>query len=123
MKKIVLLTSILSISASLCLAQKYEFKELKHTHIKGAPKLMAPQILTDENGSPIFPAKGGYVAVALYDWDRDGKKDLLVGDYAQKEQSNIMVYKNVGTDKKPIYSENPFQAKNNSGEVMYINGA
>ena len=43
----------------------------------------------------------GYSAPTVVDWDRDGKKDLLVGQF---NQGNIRFYRNVGTDASPAFN-------------------
>ncbi len=44
----------------------------------------------------------------MYDWDSDGKKDLLVGqNYIDKNRVNhgyIRFYKNIGTDSAPLFN-------------------
>ena len=63
-------------------------------------------------GSPVFNAKpylmdggstlttGNEASTAVVDWDRDGKKDLLCGNY----YGNVYFWKNVGTDEDPQFN-------------------
>lgn len=101
---------------------KFEFKEIKHTVIKGAPKLSAPEFIVDENGMPITVGKSAYSAPLIYDWDGDGKKDILIGEFGHAKESNIVIHLNKGSNKKPKYSSTSFYAKDKMGEKLYING-
>jgi hypothetical protein len=47
---------------------------------------------------------------AVGDWNRDGKKDLLIGD----EYGNIRYYENVGTDASPLF---------NGAEILQVGGS
>lgn len=44
----------------------------------------------------------------VYDWDGDGKKDLLVGnsytDQNTRSHGYVTFYKNTGTDSRPLFS-------------------
>ena len=44
----------------------------------------------------------------VYDWDSDGKKDLLVGhNYIDRDRVNhgyVSFYKNIGTDSAPVFN-------------------
>ncbi len=56
----------------------------------------------DVNGSPfnvIFPTP------CAYDWDGDGKKDLLVGQFSS---GKIHLLLNSGTDNAPVFSSKSF---------------
>lgn len=44
---------------------------------------------------------GQYSAPHVYDWDADGKKDLLVG---QLDLGKIRFYRNVGTNNSPTFN-------------------
>lgn len=46
------------------------------------------------------------VSPRVLDWDRDGKKDLLIGD---GRGAQIRIWKNVGTDSSPAFSTNHIQ--------------
>lgn len=105
---------------SFSFAQNYEFEDIKLTHIKGAQKLSPPQFIKTENGKAIMIDKAGQANPALYDWNNDGKIDLLVGEFWK--ESKILVYLNNGTNKKPKYSNEPFYAENNKGEKLFIKG-
>ncbi len=51
-----------------------------------------------------FIDSGRYIAHSgpqLFDLDRDGKTDLLVGNF----KGHIQVFRNVGTNEKPVYED------------------
>lgn len=50
-------------------------------------------------GKPI-DVDTGHAAPALHDWDGDGVRDLLVGQFGD---GKLRIYKNFGTDKAPRY--------------------
>jgi len=64
-----------------------------------APPELSPgqKILCD--GAPIDVEVGHLVPVVL-DWNNDGKKDLLVGQFSG---GKIRLYLNTGTDKEPVF--------------------
>ena len=45
---------------------------------------------------------GSYGAPLAVDWDGDGRKDLLCGQY---DQGRIRFYPNVGTDEAPVFTD------------------
>ncbi len=61
-----------------------------------APKVGAPVKLKD--GSDPLDVTVGHAAPLVVDWDKDGKKDLLVGQFGD---GKLRVYLNKGTDKEP----------------------
>lgn len=103
-------------------AQSFEFNKVVYTSIKGAPHFAQPVLLTTENGEPISIEKLGQAAPALYDWDGDGKLDLLVGDFAKGLKSNISVFLNKGHRRKPRLSDTCFLATDCTGEPLRIEG-
>ncbi|MFN0058071.1 MAG: hypothetical protein ACKVX7_06405 [Planctomycetota bacterium] len=42
----------------------------------------------------------GHAAPYLYDFDRDGKRDLLVGQF---KEGKLRIYRNLGTNAQPKY--------------------
>jgi len=87
-----------------------DFPELINADIPGAPKLGKPQLIMGETG-PVKGEGAGWAAPAVYDWDGDGKKDLLIGEFGSGMQilksigHFIRVYKNIGNDGAPKFSE------------------
>ncbi len=87
------------------------FPKLIYTAIPGAPKLSDPQLLMGKTG-PLISEGMGWAAPAVYDWNGDGKKDLLIGEFGSglenKERAVgnfVRVYQNIGTDKDPKFSD------------------
>jgi hypothetical protein len=87
------------------------FPKLIQTKIPGAPKLCDPQLLMGET-IPLMAEGMGWAAPAVYDWDGDGKKDLLIGEFGSglenKERAVgnfIRIYQNLGTDENPKFSD------------------
>lgn len=104
-----------------------EFPELKFNRIKGAPALSKPFLVMGET-APITTDKHGLCAPALWDWDGDGKRDLLVGEFETnssdfpmgKDGSTIRVYLNVGSDSAPEFTDEFFYAEDAEGTVMEV---
>ncbi|OFY43275.1 MAG: hypothetical protein A2X18_13115 [Bacteroidetes bacterium GWF2_40_14] len=88
-----------------------DFPKLLQPDISGAPKLSDPQLLMGKTG-PLISEGMGWAAPAVYDWNGDGKKDLLIGEFGSglenKERAVgnfVRVYQNIGTDKDPKFSD------------------
>ena len=70
--------------------------------------LAAAFVLQSELGKPVrLEADGkpidteiGHATAAVYDWDGDGKRDLLVGQFGS---GMMKVYKNHGTNDAPTF--------------------
>lgn len=101
------------------------FPEFEQPTIKGAPKLQRP-FLVMGGTKPVLTEKHGLVAPALWDWDGDGKRDLLLGEFETggeelgDKASTIRVYKNIGTDSAPKFSDEWFYAKDTEGNTMFV---
>lgn len=87
------------------------FPELIHTNIPGAPKLGTPQLIMGDS-KPVMGEGYGWAAPAVYDWDDDGKKDLLIGEFGSgREDKGVIVgnfsrvYLNKGTDVAPAFND------------------
>jgi hypothetical protein len=85
------------------------FPELMMTEIPGAPNLGNPMLIAGTEAS--IKSEGmGLAAPAYYDWDGDGTKDLLIGEFAsgvEKGNNNghfIRVFKNEGTSEVPSFT-------------------
>lgn len=93
-----------------------DFKRVVYTDIAGAPKLDQP-IWLEGGEEEIRTDKHGLAYPALFDWDKDGKLDLLVGEFQSGEVgSYLKVYLNSGTNKSPEYKDKSFYATNIDGE-------
>ncbi|MHC4597477.1 MAG: hypothetical protein ACYS47_00580 [Planctomycetota bacterium] len=53
----------------------------------------------EADGKPI-DVRVGHLVPVVVDWDGDGKKDLLVGQFIQ---GRIRFYRNVGEEGKPVF--------------------
>ena len=108
-----------------------DFPELINANIPGAPKLGYPQLIMGDS----LPLKGegmGWAAPAVFDWNDDGKKDLLIGEFASGREHGIStgnfvrVYQNKGTDGVPKFNDDFYYAyevddlKESSGTPLSI---
>lgn len=93
-----------------------EMKELYYSPIPGAPVLSGP-VRVDGTLREIRTEEHGLAYPTLFDWNRDGKPDLLVGEFLTG-QSRIKVYLNVGTKKKPKFTGEWFYATDVNGDVI-----
>lgn len=92
------------------------FKKLKITNISGAVELSQPQWIQGSK-QDIRVEKHGLIYPALFDWNKDGKKDLLLGEFETSDTlSNIKVYINEGTKKKPKFTGEYFYATDINGK-------
>jgi len=62
------------------------------------PRFLGPIAVLD-NGVPIDV--GEVSAPLMFDWNRDGRKDLLCGQY---DSGKIRFYQNLGSDSAPVFS-------------------
>ena len=95
-----------------------KLKKLEMTQIPGAPVLSQPQRI-DGSKQEIRTVKHGLCYPALYDWNGDGKLDLLLGDFSTGDkENNIKVYLNEGSKKKPKFSGRYFYAYDTKGDTI-----
>lgn len=81
-----------------------KFPKIENSEIAGAPLLSRP-ILINGKKQEIRVEKHGLAYPTYFDWDKDGKKDLLVGEFETgKTGSFIKIYLNEGSNRKPKYS-------------------
>lgn len=66
---------------------------------KLSPELAAP-VRLEAAGKPIDTAVG-HAAPFVVDWDGDGVRDLLVGQFGE---GILWIYKNIGTNEAPKYA-------------------
>jgi hypothetical protein len=86
-----------------------QFPDLIFTKIKGASILTKP-ILVSGSSKPVLGEGMGLAAPAFWDWDGDGLKDLLIGEFGSGTEHGrhvgnfIRVYRNSGTETKPQFT-------------------
>ncbi|WP_446830160.1 FG-GAP repeat domain-containing protein [Candidatus Foliamicus sp.] len=104
------------------------FPKLTPAEIPGAPKLGEP-FLVMAGGKPVLTEKHGLVAPALWDWDGDGKRDLLVGEFETdsgedlpmgEDGSTIRVYRNIGTNAEPQFAEEFEWTRDTDGNLLEV---
>lgn len=72
----------------------------KESPQKASPELDAP-FLVHAEGRPI-DVEIGHAAPFVVDFDGDGRRDLLVGQFGG---GKLRVYKNTGTNAEPVFGE------------------
>ncbi|MCL2562394.1 MAG: VCBS repeat-containing protein, partial [Rikenellaceae bacterium] len=93
-------------------------KPLVMTPIPGAPVLSQPQRI-DGSLFEIRTEKHGLVHPALFDWNGDGRLDLLLGEFETGETgSYIKVFLNVGTNENPQFTGEWFYATDINGDKI-----
>ncbi|WEK33524.1 MAG: FG-GAP-like repeat-containing protein [Candidatus Pseudobacter hemicellulosilyticus] len=94
------------------------FPVITNAAIPGAPMLGQPVLITGTQ-QEIRTEKHGLVYPLLYDWNKDGKPDLLLGEFETGQTgSDIKVYLNEGSAKKPRFSGKYVYAKDIQGDTM-----
>ncbi|MGM9702527.1 MAG: FG-GAP-like repeat-containing protein [Prevotella sp.] len=92
--------------------------KLLMSDIAGAPILSQP-IRLDGMEQDIRTCKHGLCYPALYDWNGDGKPDLLLGEFSTGDkENNIRVYINSGSRSKPRFSGHYFYAMDAEGDTI-----
>ena len=113
--------------AGQLVADEKSFPEILDAGIPGTPKLGQPILVTGAT-KPILTEKHGLAAPALWDWNGDGKRDLLVGEFETNSSdfpmgadgSTIRVYLNVGTDDDPKFTDEFEWARDTEGTIMEV---
>ena len=124
--EILLLATALTIAGQLA-ADETSFPEFLDAGIPGTPKLDQPILVTGAT-KPILTEKHGLAAPALWDWNGDGKRDLLVGEFETNSSdfpmgadgSTIRVYLNVGTGADPKFTDEFEWARDTEGTIMEV---
>jgi hypothetical protein len=75
------------------------FERLEDRRLLTAPALLAG-VQVQAGGVALAVDSPGYAIPTVGDWNGDGKKDLIVGQYAN---GNIWVYLNQGTNASPSF--------------------
>ena len=95
-----------------------KLKKLVMTDIPGAPVLQQP-VRIDGSEQEIRTNKHGLCYPAFFDWNHDGKPDLLLGEFSTgKLENNIKVFINEGTRQKPRFSGKYFYARDAKGDTI-----
>ena len=82
--------------------------------LAGPPEDLAEPFPVLAEGRPI-DVEVGHAAPCLFDFDRDGKPDLLVGQFGG---GKLRIYLNRGTPAKPLFRDFQwFQAGGTTGKV------
>ncbi len=63
----------------------------------GIPEL-EPGVYVSSNGKPL--TVNYFTAPSMIDWNNDGRKDLLVGQFTS---GNVWLFLNQGTDAQPVF--------------------
>ena len=108
-------------------ADEMSFPKRMPADIPGAPQLGAPFLVMAGDG-PVLTEKHGLAAPALWDFNGDGRRDLLVGEFETNSSnfpmgadgSTVRVYLNVGTDSEPKFSEEFEWARDTGGAIMEV---
>ncbi|MYD95792.1 MAG: VCBS repeat-containing protein [Gammaproteobacteria bacterium] len=123
----VVLVGALAACGSLA-ADEMDFPRILDAGISGTPKLSEP-FLVRGTTEPIRTGKHGLAAPALWDWNGDGKRDLLVGEFETNsgedfpmgpDGSTIRVYLNVGTDSEPRFTDEFEWARDTGGTILEV---
>ena len=95
-----------------------ELKQLQMTAISGAPILQQP-VRLDGSKYEVRTGKHDFCYLAIYDWNHDGKPDLLLGEFSTGDkENNIKVFLNKGSKKKPKFTGEYFYAKDCKGDTI-----
>lgn len=93
-------------------------RTMVNTEIPGAITLSQPQLITG-TVQEIRTEKHGLVYPAFFDWNKDGKKDLMLGEFETGETgSYVKVYLNEGADAAPSYTGEYFYATDINGDTI-----
>jgi hypothetical protein len=92
--------------------------ELINADIPGAPVLSQP-VHIQGTINEIMTEKHGYAYPALYDWDKDGLKDLLIGEFETgKSGSFLQIHLNEGSNEHPVFTGDFEYAKDLQGDTI-----
>ncbi len=105
-----------------------DFSEIINANIPGAPQLGRPMLVMGDS-QPVVAKGFGIAAPAYWDWDNDGKKDLLIGEFLSGLENgphvgNFMrVYKNIGDNTNPKFTDRfnyarPSYTQHNNGTPL-----
>ena len=118
MNRLLLLPGFVLAASSLVGQTSDEFPPLHPTPIPGAPTIGTPQLLIGDEG-PLLAEQHGLAAPAIHDWNGDGRRDLLIGEFETGE-CWIRIYLNHGSDEAPAFSGEFSYATLADGQRMKI---
>ncbi len=96
---------------------------IEFNKIDGAPNLSQPQLIKGSKYD-VRVEKHGNAYPNLYDYNKDGKLDLLVGEFeTSADESRIKAFLNIGTAKNPKYSGEFEYVKDINGLPIFANDA
>lgn len=93
-----------------------QLKEIVNVSIPGAPILSNP-VRIDGTQKEIRTEFHGLIYPCFYDWNKDGKPDLLLGEF-ETGMPGIRVYLNEGSREEPQYSGDFFYATDVKGDTL-----
>ena len=66
---------------------------------------LAPPVRVEAEGKPIDLDEIGHAAHYFADFDGDGKRDLLVGQFGERGAGKLRIYPNQGSDAQPRFAK------------------
>lgn len=95
-----------------------QFPKIVNADIPGAPVLGQPLHIQGKT-EEIVIGKHGLAFPTMYDWNKDGKLDLLVGEFETGEKDSfIRIFLNEGSNSAPRYSGEYEYAKDTKGDTI-----
>lgn len=98
-----------------------QLPEIVPTAIKGAPTLSKPFIMM-AGDELAFVEKFGMAHPSVFDWNGDGKNDILIGEFGGGHKSNVKIFLNTGTNENPKFAKEFLYAKDSSGKLLSVDG-
>lgn len=98
-----------------------QLPEIVMTPIKGAPTLTQPYVMM-AGDELAFVEKVGMAHPCVFDWNGDGKNDILIGEFGAGHKSNVKVFLNTGSNEKPKFAKEFLYAKDSSGKLLSVDG-
>lgn len=99
-----------------------KLKKVSFNKFKGSRNFEQPIFLKTSDNKIIKTGKYGHAYPMVFDWDKDGLNDLLVGEFGMGKNANLLIYKNIGSKTNPKYSPHPQYAKDTENNLLSIEG-